>query len=1032
MNKHLRRSRRHSRSLRLERLESRVVLDGNVHAFVSGGSLHLDGDSHNNEITIEQFAPKNFTVSSRDGTTTINGQAGPLTFSRVSKNLFVTLKGGSDVAELDGGAGSALVVRNGLFVDMGSGADQLLMSNVHVLRLHVNMGTGNDLVNIGDDGITSGVMVTKEAIVVTGSGQDDARVANSIFKRFLNLDMGNNNDTTTIQNTSVRRRSVINGGPGTDTLNRESNHGKLKFLSYEIVNNSVMSPAPIPPVAGNDTATVTRGQNTIINVAANDIATGGNTINNGSITITQPPAHGTAAANNDGTVTYTNNGDAAATDTFKYTIKDSAGTTSNAATVAITVNAPLLAVNDTGSVTEDATPNTATGNVLTNDTGGTGTKTVSAVNGNAASVGQNVPGTHGTFHINADGAFTYTLNNNDEMVNGLNDGQTLPDSIGYTAKAGNETSNATLTITITGRTDLAAAADAGSVTEDTGPNPVTGNVTTNDTHATGTTLTVTEVKGSAANVGTGVTGDNGFGTFTVNANGGFTYQLDNTNATINGLNDGETRTDTVTYKVSDGTQTSTATVTITITGRTDLAAAADAASVTEDTGPNPVTGNVLTNDAHAAGTTLTVTQVKGLAGNVGTPVTGANSFGTFTINANGSFTYQLDNTNATINALNDGETRTDSIAYTTSDGTQTSTATLTITITGRSDLSAAADAGSVTEDTGPNPVTGNVTTNDTHATGTTLTVTEVKGSAANVGTGVTGDNGFGTFTVNANGSFTYQLDNTNATINGLNDGETRTDTVTYKVSDGTQTSTATVTITITGRTDLAAAADTADITEDASPDSINGNVVTNDTHAAGTTLTVTEVNGSAAGVDTDVPGMHGTFHIMANGSFTYELNNADTNVNDLNDGQTLPDSIDYTVSDGTQTSTATLTVTIHGTTELQANADANDITEDAATPNTTTGNVLDNDTGGPSPKSVTAVDSQANNVGMDVPGKNGFGTFHINSNGTYTYTLDDTNPTVDNLNDGGMLTDFIDYTVTSGLSTDTGTLTITIHGHTDV
>jgi len=133
MNKHLRRSRRHSRSLRLERLESRVVLDGNVHAFVSGGSLHLDGDSHNNEITIEQFAPKNFTVSSRDGTTTINGQAGPLTFSRVSKNLFVTLKGGSDVAELDGGAGSALVVRNGLFVDMGSGADQLLMSNVHVL-----------------------------------------------------------------------------------------------------------------------------------------------------------------------------------------------------------------------------------------------------------------------------------------------------------------------------------------------------------------------------------------------------------------------------------------------------------------------------------------------------------------------------------------------------------------------------------------------------------------------------------------------------------------------------------------------------------------------------------------------------------------------------------------------------------------------------------------------------------------------------------------------------------------------------------
>jgi VCBS repeat-containing protein len=91
--------------------------------------------------------------------------------------------------------------------------------------------------------------------------------------------------------------------------------------------------------------------------------------------------------------------------------------------------------------------------------------------------------------------------------------------------------------------------------------------------------------------------------------------------------------------------------------------------------------------------------------------------------------------------------------------------------------------------------------------------------------------------------------------------------------------------------------------------------------------------------------------------------------------------------------------------------------------------VLTNDTGGPSAKTVTAVSGNTNDVGNDVPGQ--FGTFHINSDGTYTYTLDDANPTVNNLNNGDTLTDSINYTVSSGLSSDVGTLTITIHGHTD-
>src|SRR6185503_18882022 len=166
------------------------------------------------------------------------------------------------------------------------------------------------------------------------------------------------------------------------------------------------------------------------------------------------------------------------------------------------------------------------------------------------------------------------------------------------------------------------------------------------------------------------------------------------------------------------------------------------------------------------------------------------------------------------------------------------------------------------------------------------------------------------------------------------------------------------------------------------------------------------------------PGTHGTFHINVNGTFTYTLNNADTAVNDLDAGEMLTDSMSYTASDGVATSSNTLTITIHGSDELLAVDDPGSVTEDSGQPSTTTGNVLDNDTGGPAAKTITAVKGSATNVGIDVAGTNGFGTFHINPDGTYTYTLDETNTDVNNLNDGQMLEDFIDYTVSSGLSSD--------------
>ncbi|MFM1748780.1 MAG: hypothetical protein RLZZ188_2446, partial [Verrucomicrobiota bacterium] len=128
----------------------------------------------------------------------------------------------------------------------------------------------------------------------------------------------------------------------------------------------------------------------------------------------------------------------------------------------------------------------------------------------------------------------------------------------------------------------------------------------------------------------------------------------------------------------------------------DTATAVEAGGVSNGTaGTNP-TGSVLTNDT---GTTLTVTQAQvGAVFSSGTSVAAGSTstssatsltgtYGTFAIGANGSFSYTVDNANATVQALaSSASTLTESFSYQTTDVLgQTSTAALTITIQGAND-----------------------------------------------------------------------------------------------------------------------------------------------------------------------------------------------------------------------------------------------------------------------------------------------------------------------------------------------------------
>ncbi len=115
--------------------------------------------------------------------------------------------------------------------------------------------------------------------------------------------------------------------------------------------------------------------------------------------------------------------------------------------------------DDVGSVTEDATPNTSIGNVLTNDTdpNPTDTLAVAEVNGGAASVGSTISLNYGTLVINSDGSYTYTLDNSNAAVQALNAGDALVETaVAYTVDDGNgEVSTANLTITIAGADESA-------------------------------------------------------------------------------------------------------------------------------------------------------------------------------------------------------------------------------------------------------------------------------------------------------------------------------------------------------------------------------------------------------------------------------------------------------------------------------------------------------------------------------------------------------------------------------------------------
>ncbi|RWS45331.1 hypothetical protein CKA55_13415, partial [Arcobacter suis] len=121
-----------------------------------------------------------------------------------------------------------------------------------------------------------------------------------------------------------------------------------------------------------------------------------------------------------------------------------------------------------------------------------------------------------------------------------------------------------------------------------------------------------------------------YGTVTLNADGTYSYTLDNTNPTVNALNDGDTLTETFTYTVQDGDGTTSQTeVVITINGSTDSVPTVEVSDLTAEVGDNIIAEDATTavsgtftiaaeagvESISVDGTTITEAQLKDLSAN---------------------------------------------------------------------------------------------------------------------------------------------------------------------------------------------------------------------------------------------------------------------------------------------------------------------------------------------------------------------------------------------------------------------------------
>ncbi|MEQ6889489.1 retention module-containing protein, partial [Halomonas sp. CS7] len=524
--------------------------------------------------------------------------------------------------------------------------------------------------------------------------------------------------------------------------------------------------------------------------------------------------------------------------------------------------------------------------------------------------GTQVTGVYGVLTVNTDGSWSYTLDDNTldhQVIDAVGTADQLQDLFGVrvTDDDGDVSAPATLSIDINDD-GPEARNDTADLVEDGEISVVSGNVLVND--AAGADAPASFVEW----------GDNGaalaelakYGTLTLDANGDYRFELDNSDPDVQALIAGESVSESLTYIMRDAEgDTSQANLTLTINGAEDSAGVTMAARGTpgfttvSEAGLSP-DGSNADGDGETAGGSFSVFATDGIA----SLTLGGQ---TFSVDELKQFSSQSPSS-----AIETGEGSLVITGYSSDDGDVNATISYEYTLKEAQDHSGPGSDERVSDSiegsltgAGGSSASGTLTIDivddvpsavaDTGSvqSGGTLTVTAATGLLANDTLGADGATVSavstagtqGTLVWNSDGSYTYTAD-ANATY---------TDVFTYTIIDGDgDTDTATLTIDVTDGSPTAPPADVTvneaalDLNQDGddlAAGSVTGSDPSSTAETISGTLAASDPNGDALTYTAGTfSGTYGTLTIDAAGNYTYTLTapvdgpTADNSTNTIN------------------------------------------------------------------------------------------------------------------------------------------------------
>ena len=699
---------------------------------------------------------------------------------------------------------------------------------------------------------------------------------------------------------------------------------------YTTTNTATIEVTDQAPVAQNasyqipnDETLYAKGDGQLPTLLANDYDPDGDPL---FVVAVSQPAHGTIVSiDADGSFAYTPQAGYVGPDSFTYTISDGADTAT--ATVFLAVSGTTIAApNETYTILHDQT---LSADGQDGDAPSLLTQTPD-LQGNPLTIVANTEAAHGIVVVNADGTFTYTPQ----------PGYVGSDEFTYTLSNGSDTATGTVTLEVTDQAPVANS-DTYQVLHDqtlvAGDGQLAPSVLANDTDADGDPLTV---------VGNS---EPSHGTLAMNPDGSFIYAPQA----------GYVGSDRFTYTISDGADTATGIVTIEVTDQPPVAEDATY-QVLHDTvlsvpGEEGQPASLLASDADPDGDPIWVV-------NYSEPAHGTLA----TVNPDGSFVYVPES----------GYVGVDAFTYTISDGAETASAIVTLDVTDQPPV--ALDASYMVQNgesldansRGGNPPS--VLADDYDPDGDAIAVVANSEPA------------HGSLTMKADGTFIYTPEAGYVGLDGF----------TYTISDGVTTASATVQIEVTDPAPVANAQTYAMLHDQTltanGTDGHPRGLLAGDADPSGNPLTVVDYSEPA----------YGTVVVNPDGTFAYTPQ----------PGYVGTDAFTYTISDGTENATATVTLDV---------ADQPPVAHDL------TYQVLHDQTldasgwqagGYPQTLLTTASDPDDDSLTVVANTQTAHGSLDVNSDGSFTYT-----PLP-----GYVGSDSFTYTISDGAETATATVTIDV------